>query len=198
MATLYRIDGQVEIPEELPVVALRDLVFFPYMVLPLLIGRGPSVAALRKAEETDNLLLLVAQRDADVEDPGEEDLHRLGTVIRVIQTTQLPDGTARVVMEGLGRARIREFVPWEEGFRASIELVPGSEREAPEEITSGDRSSRPKGSGAFQQLHRGQRKTPPGALRHGSGGSGPGSPLPHDLGAPPPLIHGETGTPGSR
>lgn len=134
MATLHRIDGQVEIPEELPVVALRDLVFFPYMVLPLLIGRPPSVAALKKAEEADSLLLLVAQRDADVEDPREGDLHRLGTVIRVIQTTQLPDGTARVVMEGLGRARIKDFLPWEEGFRATIDLVPGVEREAPEDI----------------------------------------------------------------
>ena len=121
MATLHRIDGQVEIPEQLPVVALRDLVFFPYMVLPLLIGRAPSVAALEEAEEGDGLLLLVAQTAADVEDPNEEDLHRLGTIIRVIQTTPLPDGTARVVMEGLGRAKIREFIPWEKGFRANID-----------------------------------------------------------------------------
>jgi ATP-dependent Lon protease len=134
MATLHRIDGQVEIPEQLPVVALRDLVFFPYMVLPLLIGRAPSVAALEEAEEGDGLLLLVAQTDADVEDPNEEDLHRLGTIIRVIQTTPLPDGTARVVMEGLGRAKIREFIPWEKGFRANIELTPGAEREDPSTI----------------------------------------------------------------
>ncbi|MFH1766173.1 MAG: endopeptidase La [Gemmatimonadota bacterium] len=131
MATLHRIDGPVEIPEQLPVVALRDLVFFPYMVLPLLIGRAPSVAALQEAEEGTGLLLLVTQKDADVEDPVEADLHRLGTVIRVIQTTQLPDGTARVVMEGLGRAKIREFIPWEKGFRADIELTPGTEMEDP-------------------------------------------------------------------
>jgi ATP-dependent Lon protease len=129
MATLHRIDGPTEIPEELPVVALRDLVFFPYMVLPLLIGRAPSVVALEEAEKDDGLLLLVAQQDADVEDPREDDLHRLGTVIRVVQVTRLPDGTARVVMEGLGRAQIKEFIPWEEGFRASIELAPGTEKE---------------------------------------------------------------------
>jgi ATP-dependent Lon protease len=131
MATLHRIDGPVEVPEELPVIALRDLVFFPYMVLPLLIGRAPSVAALEDAEEGDGLLLLVAQQDADVMDPGEDDLHTLGTIIRVIQKTDLPDGTARVVMEGLGRARIETFLPWEEGFRAKVALIEGGEREEP-------------------------------------------------------------------
>jgi ATP-dependent Lon protease len=134
MATLHRIDGQVEIPEQLPVVALRDLVFFPYMVLPLLIGRPSSVAALEEAEEGDNLLLLVGQKEAEVEDPQEQDLYRLGTVIRIIQRAELPDGTARVVMEGLGRAEIRRFVPWEKGLRAVIQLSPGAEREDPDHL----------------------------------------------------------------
>ena len=131
MAILHRIDGPLEVPEELPVVALRDLVFFPYMVLPLLIGRAPSVAALEEAESGDSLLLLVAQRNADVLDPLEEDLYRTGTITRVIQKTDLPDGTSRVVMEGLGRGRIQEFIPWDRGFRASIGLVDGGEKERP-------------------------------------------------------------------
>jgi ATP-dependent Lon protease len=135
MATLHRIDEQIEIPDQLPVVALRDLVFFPYMVLPLLIGREPSVAALEEASAGTGLLLLVAQRDATVEDPTEEDLHLTGTVIRVVQTTDLPDRTSRVVMEGLGRARIREFLPGTKGFRAHIELTPGRELEASADIT---------------------------------------------------------------
>ncbi len=134
MATLHRIDGPIEVPEELPVVALRDLVYFPYMVLPLLIGRAPSVAALEEAEARDNLLLLVAQRDADVLDPREEDLHDVGTVTRVIQRTDLPDGTSRVVMEGLGRARIQEFLSSPSGFRARVALADGGERERPEDI----------------------------------------------------------------
>jgi len=134
MTTLHRIDEPVEVPEELPVVALRDLVFFPYMVLPLLIGRPPSVAALEVAEEGDGLLLLVAQKDADVMDPGEEDLHTLGTVIRVLQKTGLPDGTARVVMEGLGRARIQAFLPWDRGLRASVALPAGGEMEDPASV----------------------------------------------------------------
>ena len=136
MPILNRIDGLVEVPEELPVVALRDLVFFPYMVLPLLIGRAPSVAAMEAAEEKDNLLLLVAQRDAEVMDPGEQDLHTLGTVVRVIQKTDLPDGTARVVMEGLGRAQIDNFLPGERGFRARVVLHEGGELEDSETLTT--------------------------------------------------------------
>jgi len=135
MPTLHRTEGQIQVPSELPVVALRDLVFFPYMVLPLLIGRRPSVAALQAAEEGDGLLLLVAQKDAAMEDPGQDDIHRLGTVIRVVQSTPLPDGTTRVVMEGLGRGRIRRFLSAEEGFRGQVELAPGREVEDPEEVS---------------------------------------------------------------
>ncbi len=154
MATLYRIDGQIEIPEELPVIALRDLVFFPYMVLPLLIGRAPSVAALAEAEAGNGFILLLAQKDADVEDPGEGDLHRLGTVIRVVQTTRLPDGTARVVMEGLGRARVREFLPWEVGFRANLDLAPGAEREGSASATPEVEALARKARGLFRRVYR--------------------------------------------
>ena len=129
MATLHRVDGSHEIPGELPVIALRDLVYFPYMVLPLLIGRRPSVAALEEAEAGRGLALLVAQKDPAVQDPGQEDLYRSGTVIRVVQVSHLADGTARVVMEGLGRARILEHLPSGIGFRASVELLTDREHD---------------------------------------------------------------------
>ncbi len=129
MATLHRVDGSHEIPGELPVIALRDLVYFPYMVLPLLIGRRPSVAALEEAEAGRGLALLVAQKDPAVQDPGQEDLFRSGTVIRVVQVSHLADRTARVVMEGLGRARVAEYLPSGAGFRASVELLTDTEHE---------------------------------------------------------------------
>ena len=78
MATLIRVDQAYEIPDQLPVVALRDLVFFPYMVLPLLIGRPPSVAALEVAEKGDGYILLLAQKDVQVEEPSKDDVHRVG------------------------------------------------------------------------------------------------------------------------
>ncbi len=122
MPTLIRLDGTVELPDRLPVVALRDLVFFPYMVLPLLIGRPRSTVALREAEASpDRLLLLLAQKDPERNDATEEDVFRVGTVARAVQVTTLPDGTCRVVLEGIGRARVERFLPAEDGaLRAEI------------------------------------------------------------------------------
>ena len=129
MATLIRAEDHVEVPERLPVVALRDLVFFPYIVLPILIGRHRSIAALEAAQEHGGLVLLVAQKDPSVDDPAGHDLFRIGTVARVVQVTTLPDGTSRVVLEGLGRARILRLTTTTESLRAKIELLVSREAE---------------------------------------------------------------------
>ena len=123
MATLHRVDSSFEVPAVLPVIALRDLVFFPYMVLPLLVGRPKSLAALEEAEAGDGLALLLAQQDPAADDPDESGLHQAGTVIRVMQVSRLADGTARVVMEGLGRARADGFEAGADGFRARVRLL---------------------------------------------------------------------------
>lgn len=123
MATVNRLDGSYELPSELPVIALRDVVFFPYLMLPLLIGRPPSVAALEEAETGEGLALLVAQKDPAVDSPGQDDLHSVGTVIRLVQTSRLADGTVRTMMDGVGRARIKKFVSAEPSFRAVVEPI---------------------------------------------------------------------------
>ncbi|MDX1566614.1 MAG: endopeptidase La [Longimicrobiales bacterium] len=115
MPKLIRTDETVSVPDELPAIALRDLVFFPYMVLPLLIGRPRSTEALDAAREREDLLLLLPQRDPEIDDPSSDDLYRVGTVIRIIQASQLPDGTNRVVMEGLGRAEVESFLSTDAG-----------------------------------------------------------------------------------
>ena len=129
MAILSRVEDQVEVPDRLPVVALRDLVFFPYVVLPILIGRHRSVAALEEARECDDLVLLVAQKDPGVDDPGGADLFRVGTIARVVQVTRLPDGTSRVVLEGVGRGRIKRLTTTTAALRASVELFVPREAE---------------------------------------------------------------------
>ncbi len=141
MATLIRAEDHVEVPDRLPVVALRDLVFFPYIVLPILIGRRRSVAALEAAQETDGLVLLVAQKDPSTDDPSAQDLFRVGTVARIVQVTTLPDGTSRVVLEGLGRARMKRLTTTTEALRASVELfVPcESEKDGEAAVVTGGR-----------------------------------------------------------
>ena len=121
MASVRRSDEVLELPDEAPVVALRDLVFFPYMVLPLLIGRPASLAALEAASERpDGILVLVAQRDPSCESPTQEDLFEVGTAARAVQVTELPDGTRRVVLEGLARVRLEDAHTGQRGLRASI------------------------------------------------------------------------------
>ena len=135
MAEPIRADQVLEFPERLPVVALRDLVFFPYMVLPLLIGRPRSLAALADAEaETGGLLLLLAQRDSRVVDPETEDLYDVGTVVRVVQVDSLQDGTVRAVFEGIGRARAVRFVPTTGSFAAMVEPFTKRESDPPDGV----------------------------------------------------------------
>jgi ATP-dependent Lon protease len=126
MATLVRVDQTLEIPDQLPTVALRDLVFFPYMVLPLLIGRPASLRALQEAEAGTGHLLLLTQRDVQVEEPEEEDTYGIGTVVKILEISKLPDGNARVVFEGLGRARVVRFLPADTGLRTVIEPFVGT------------------------------------------------------------------------
>ena len=130
MANLIRVEDQIQLPDRLPVIPLRDLVFFPYIVLPLLIGRHRSVAALDEARDQDDLVLLVAQRDPAIDEPDSADLFRVGTVARAVQVSRLPDGTLRVVLEGLGRAKIQRLTTTTASLRASVELLTDRETEA--------------------------------------------------------------------
>jgi ATP-dependent Lon protease len=109
-----------EVPEELPLLPLREYVVFPYMVLPLFVGREPSMAAVDDALAGDRLVLLVAQRDPDVEEPTPDELHRVGTVAMVMRTLRLPDGRVKVLVQGLAKAEIEGFVEQEPALRARV------------------------------------------------------------------------------
>ncbi len=97
-------------PDELPILPLRDMVVFPYMVLPLFVARERSIAAVDDALAGDRLLLLTAQRDGEIEDPGPDDLHRVGTVVTVMRVLRMADGRVKVLVQGAARARIDSFV----------------------------------------------------------------------------------------
>src|SRR5277367_5330152 len=97
----------------MPVLPLRDVVVYPHMVIPLFVGREKSIVALDLAMKADKRILLVAQKQADVDDPKGEDLYRVGTVATILQLLKLPDGTVKVLVEGVDRANIESLVEGE-------------------------------------------------------------------------------------
>ncbi|WP_043767088.1 endopeptidase La [Algiphilus aromaticivorans] len=106
-----------------PVLPLRDVVVYPHMAIPLFVGREKSIAALSAAMQDDKRILLVAQRTADKDDPGAEDLYEVGTLASVLQMLKLPDGTVKVLVEGAQRARIQELGAGGDYLQADIELL---------------------------------------------------------------------------
>ncbi|MFO1410714.1 MAG: endopeptidase La [Steroidobacteraceae bacterium] len=94
------------VPAAVPVLPLRDVVVYPHMVIPLFVGREKSIHALDAAMKADKRIMLVAQRQADIDDPKLEDLHGFGTIATILQLLKLPDGTVKVLVEGVDRARI--------------------------------------------------------------------------------------------
>ncbi|PKO43854.1 MAG: endopeptidase La [Betaproteobacteria bacterium HGW-Betaproteobacteria-22] len=110
----------------LPLLPLRDVVVYPHLVIPLFVGRAKSVKALEIASEGNKQILLVAQKSANKDEPEAEDLHEIGTLATVLQMLKLPDGTVKVLVEGVQRARISEFTEAEECFAARAELIADS------------------------------------------------------------------------
>ncbi len=113
------------VPDRLPVVPLRDVVVFPFVVIPLLVGRPASLAAIDAAEAAagpgkDRFLLVVAQRSGEVQDPAAADLYRVGVVARLLQRTRLPNGTAKVLVEGIARVRVKRYTAAGSGFQATV------------------------------------------------------------------------------
>jgi ATP-dependent Lon protease len=106
----YLRDGEaVQAGDRIPVLPLREVVVFPYVVIPLLVGRPASLAAIEAAVESDKLILLVAQKEGETQEPGAADLHRTGVLGRVLQVVRLPNGSTRVLVEGFARAKVTRY-----------------------------------------------------------------------------------------
>jgi len=118
---------QLEIPSALPVLPVRDLVVFPFVIVPLFVGRESSVAAVEQALGSHRMVMLVAQREVQTDDPGSEDLYRIGTVGMVMRMRRLSDGRLKVLAQGLVRARVDSFTevrPYLLGHLTSIFDLP--------------------------------------------------------------------------
>jgi ATP-dependent Lon protease len=100
----------VEVYETLPIVPLRDVVVFPHMMMPFVIGRPSSIRALEHALGKDKRIFLAAQHDASTDDPKAEDIFTMGCVANVVQSLKLPDSNIKVLVEGVDRARVVEWM----------------------------------------------------------------------------------------
>ena len=109
---------------ELPLLPLRDVVVYPHMVIPLFVGRDKSIRALELAMSSNKEIVLAAQKNPDVDEPGTEDLYDIGTVANILQLLKLPDGTVKVLVEGDYRAEINSITAEEEYFQAEIVALP--------------------------------------------------------------------------
>jgi len=119
-----------EIPEVLPLLPVRDIVVFSYMILPLFVGREKSVAAVDAALGSDRYILVLAQKDEKTDDPGPDELYATGTVGLIMRMLKMPDGRLKVLVQGVARARVLRFVDDGPHLSARIEIIP--ERKAPE------------------------------------------------------------------
>lgn len=115
---------KVDVIETLPMVPLRDVVVFPHMMIPFVIGRPSSIRALDYALAKGKRIFLSAQHDATRDNPGPDEIHTLGTICNIVQSLKLPDGNVKVLVEGLDRGRALEFKEENGFFRVVVKLIP--------------------------------------------------------------------------
>jgi len=108
---------------EVPVLPLRDVVVYPHMVIPLFVGREKSIKALDAAMQDNKQILLVAQKSADIDEPAIDDVHEIGTMATILQLLKLPDGTIKVLVEGVQRAAVKDLREGDEFFVAGYTLL---------------------------------------------------------------------------
>ena len=106
-----------------PVLPLRDIVVFPHMIVPLFVGREKSIKALEEVVKSEKLILLATQKNASDDDPATDAIYTIGTLASVLQLLKLPDGTVKVLVEGVGRAKVTEYVRADEFYEATAEMV---------------------------------------------------------------------------
>ncbi len=162
-------ESTVESRKAVPILPLRDVVVYPHMVIPLFVGRDKSILALDEAMESGKQILLVAQKQADVDEPELDDIYRIGTLATILQLLKLPDGTVKVLVEGGSRAHLTE-TRMGEFFAADIELIQESDDFDSREVDVLKRSV----ISQFENYIKLNKKVPPEILTSLSGIDQPG------------------------
>jgi len=146
---------------DLPVLPLRDVVVFPHMVIPLFVGRDKSMHALEQAMAADKRILLLAQKSAETDDPNAADLYQVGTLAQVLQLLKLPDGTIKVLVEGLSRVNVTQVTERDGALHGVATEIESDESREPREIEAIARSL----MSLFEQYVKTNRKLPPELLQ---------------------------------
>ncbi|HEU5239590.1 MAG TPA: LON peptidase substrate-binding domain-containing protein, partial [Pyrinomonadaceae bacterium] len=123
-------DLQLQIPEELPLLPLRDIVIYPFMIVPLFVSREKSIRAVDEALGEHRMILLTCQKDLDKEEPQQDDLYKVGTVAVIMRMLKLPDGRIRILVQGVSRARVESVNTEGDCLHAKLQVLP--EEAAPE------------------------------------------------------------------
>ncbi len=116
-----------DIPDEMPLLPVRDVVIYSYMILPLMVGRDKSIKAVEEAVNRDRLIFLATQRQSSDEEPGPDDIYTMGTVAMVVKMLRLPDGRVKILVQGLTKGKIREHIMHEDYLSVRIEKLPEPE-----------------------------------------------------------------------
>ncbi|HXF43184.1 MAG TPA: endopeptidase La [Pyrinomonadaceae bacterium] len=117
------VEPMMQIPSELPVLPLRDIVIYPFMIVPLFVSRDRSIRAVEEALKENRMIVLVSQKDANLENPKQEDLYKVGTVAIIMRMLKLPDGRIRILIQGLSRCLIEQIDPRGNYIKARIKTV---------------------------------------------------------------------------
>ncbi|MEW5838254.1 MAG: endopeptidase La [Pseudomonadota bacterium] len=152
--------SKTPMPAHVPVLPLRDVVVYPHMVIPLFVGREKSIAALEAAVHANKQILLIAQKSADIDDPAPDELHEIGTLAQILQLLKLPDGTVKVLVEGVERVHVKHMAHTEDYFTAVVVAV---SEEAPVDERDLDVHRRTL-LGQFEQYVKLNKKIPPEIL----------------------------------
>ena len=120
-------DKKIHVPKELPILMLRDIVVFPYMVIPLFVGREKSKNAIDHSLSTDRMILLLTQKNMEIEEPKRRDIYDVGTVALIMRMLKLPDGRMRILAQGLVRAKIGKLDEDKPFYTADISVIPEPE-----------------------------------------------------------------------
>lgn len=117
-------DPQMQIPSALPVLPLRDIVIYPFMIVPLFVSRDRSIKAVDEALSGNRMIMLVSQKDVDKEEPAQEDLYKVGTVAVIMRMLKLPDGRIRILIQGLSRAHVESVESGGDYIKAFLTPIP--------------------------------------------------------------------------